>query len=224
MPASFAPDVVDPLFGLLVGLLDAGAYGRLEHAAVDSLVRSRGGSRMPVEAVVELQRTPAAGGADAQVRVLFAGDLELDIPYSLLGYHPGSIRTTRELRLREWSLGDRPFWLPDQPGGRRIVVEDLRLWMVERGRLELDVDAWLDKLFGPRLDDVEITGMLLFRWRGKRWGLGFGYSRGGDGRTGVFDLSGDEMHFPAEEAFLHMGRQMRAEGEARLGASRPRDW
>lgn len=223
-----ADDVQDPLFALLAALIDENVFGGLEGAFLDSVMTAEGGTSLPYRLVESLQREPGDAHRDAIVRVRFRGEFKVPVPYSILGYHPGDMSSEQELTLSEWVLGHHTFAIPTQDDpSRTVAVEDLHLFGIEVGRVDLDVDWWLDKLMGKKLDDVDVTGFLVFRRDGVRYGLAFGYAEGGRGRTGVFDLGADEIVFPAPRDFLVMGRSMRARMETlqararRAGAAIP---
>lgn len=209
-----ADDVGDPVFALLAGLLDDNVFGRLEPAVVDSVVMSRGESKLPHRSMQWLTRAPAPGRRRATLSLRVEEDFKVPVPYSILGYNPGSLTTSEDLELWEWSLGDTPFqWTDEEGTSQRFTAEDATLFGLVSGTVRMDVDWWLDKLLGSRLDDVELVGFLLFHRDGTRYAVAFGYNPGGSGRTGVFDLTRDEIVFPAPKPYLHVGRTMRARVE-----------
>jgi hypothetical protein len=221
-----ADDVQDPLFALLAGLIDADVFGSVDGAFIDSVMTKEGGTSLPYHLIASLQREPGKAHRHAVVRVRFHDEFEVPVPYSILGYHPGDMSSDRSLVLWEWILGDRSFRVPtSEDPDRTVHVEDLHLFGIEAGHVDLDVDWWLDKLMGKKLDDVDVTGFLLFRREGARYGVAFGYTESGRGRSGVFDLGSDEILFPAPREYLVMGARMRAQMEAmfeRAGQAPPR--
>jgi hypothetical protein len=213
--ACVAEDVNDSGFAFLIGTLDCEIFGEFDHGFVDSLTEAHGGTKLPFEHLRVIRRSPGSDGADATVEVRFQEALDLPIPYSILGYNPGSLRATPALTLLEWRLGDQVFQIPGEDGkdDRELSVQDARLFGVVEGSFEFDIDGWLDRLMGGKLDDIGITGFLTFRRAGHAIGLGFGYTPKGAGRTGVFDLTRDEAIFPADREYLALGRLMRARTE-----------
>jgi hypothetical protein len=188
-------------------------------------VRTTAGSPLPYGQVQWLQRVPGAAGWHATVEVRFDGPFQAGVPYTILGYHPGSMKADADLELLEWDLGRQTFWLrsDDDASTRRAYVADaVRLFGVHEGHVDLDVAWFLDRLLRGALDDVEVTGFAFVRMDGRPYGLAFGYNPKGKGRTGVFDFQADEVVFPAPRHFLAMGRTLRARMEAlsaRLDAS-----
>jgi hypothetical protein len=208
-----ADDVGDPLLALLIGVLDADAFGTVGRGLLDSVVVAGGGSKLPYEDVKTLAREPAGGGVISEVEILLRRAVDLGVPYSILGYHPGSVRAPKQVLLREWRIPQHDIrWVEDDHSREARFVE-LRLFSVEKGRIEMDVDWWLDKLLGSKLDDTHLVGFVITEHEGKRYAVAFGYTKDGRGRSGCFDLEADEIIFPAPMEFLHLGREMRARVE-----------
>jgi hypothetical protein len=216
-----AQDVRDPLLALVVGLLDVDAYGGLAPVAIDSVVRAHGGSKLPYRELVQVDRRPRTDASKAHVDVQLRHEMNLPVPYSILGYNPGSMRASRRFALREWHVSDFHFRLLDKGVWRDHVYADVQLFGVTEGWLRMDVDWWLDKLLGARLDDTQLVGVALLTRERRRLAVAFGYTSDRQGRTGVFDLGKDEVVFPAPRDLLALGRELRGEVERRLGAPAP---
>ena len=217
-PVMLAEDVFDPIFGFFLAVLDLDQLGVVDAAFLDSLARVEGGSKVPYQSIATMGREEVEG-ADAVVRITLSGKFEAPIPFSILGYRPGSIRATEEMDMLHWALGDRSFVIDAEKSGEDpevVTVEGSQLFVFSAGSMEMDIDAWLDRLLGSRLDDVTLAGFYVFRHEGKRIGLGFGYNPKGHGRTGAFDFSLNESIFPASRAYLSIGRQVRGIAEQRL--------
>jgi hypothetical protein len=215
-PLSLVHDVKDPVFALLASLVEGEVYGQLSVGTLDSVVQATDGSSLPYQQIRWLRRMPAPRGWHATIEVEFAGRFEADVPYSILGYHPGSMKADAELVLFEWDLGRQTFWLrsdDDETTRRPYVADAVRLFGVREGRVDLDVAWFLDRMLRGALDDVTVTGFAFVRMGGKPYGLAFGYNAKGKGRTGVFDFQTDEVVFPAPKHFLSMGRILRGRME-----------
>lgn len=216
-----AADVGDPLLSFLVGVLDADAYGRVGRALLDSVVTVGGGSKLPYEHIVKLERRRLqARAAKSDVEVRLSKPVDLGVPYSILGYHPGSVRAPEHVSLREWRIPRHAIRWVDGDRSREDVFQDIHLFSLEEGRVEMDVDWWLDKLLGKKLDDTHLVGFAVMKHEGRRYAVAFGYTKGGQGRSGCFDLEKDEIIFPAPKKFLHLGREMRTRVERLSGRAR----
>ena len=215
--ATLSEDVFDPVFAFMLSVLERDLYGSVDTAWFDSLVTAEGGSKMPYDAVATMERWPAEDGADALVRITMGETTRFDIPYSILGYHPGEMRFAPVIEMLHWEIGDRHFEFDRGDEGTLTVdVRDAHLFVLSRGSVEMDIDGWLDRIMGGKLDDVELTGFFVFRDGRDHVGLGFGYNRSGGGRTGAFDFVRNESIFPASRAYLSVGRTMRNVAERRL--------
>ncbi|MAE71780.1 MAG: hypothetical protein CME06_15085 [Gemmatimonadetes bacterium] len=202
----------DPVFAYLVAMADDDARGELSGKVLDSLVVESGRrSRLPHRFLSEIVRRVGPPDRPAELRISFAEPLRLPVPYSILGYHPGSLRISDEVELDEWSLGR--VRLPDGPDGKRRYLEEVKLLVVRRGELVIDIDWWIDKLFGGKLDDTDIVALALVRFEGGIFGIATGYNSSGRGRSGTFDFFEDEIVFPSPSHFKFAGRTLRGRAE-----------
>ena len=215
---ALAPDVRDPLLALIVGLLDLDAYGGLSPGAIDSVVRAHGGSKLPYREVVLVDRRPRSDAAVADVDVQLRRQLDQPVPYSILGYNPGSMLASPHFALREWRVPDVRVRFQEGKDWLDRQYLDLQLFGIVEGWIRMDVDWWLDKLLAGKLDDTQLVGVALLSWRESRVAVAFGYTSEMQGRTGVFDLTKDEVIFPAPRELLALGRTLRGEVERRLAA------
>ena len=214
-PLPIAESVKDPVFSILLGLVGAERHGVLRGERLDREVRARGGSeRFLYHKIAWLSRRPTEPGA-AEVQVQFLGPLELPFPYSILGYHPGSVRASVSCRLREWYVGDAELGVR---GGR---FTDVRLFSLEEGEVLVDVDGWLDLLAGDALDDARLTGLALLRHGPRRYGIAFGYNKKGEGRAGVLDFGLDEVLMPPPSVLKGVVRDLVRRTDALRKPPRP---
>ena len=111
IPASGEPDlpavlriaagVKDPVFAVLIGILESESYGTLSHARLEAeLARQPARSRLPFRQMRDLQRLPSGLG-EARVVLRFEAPVDQPIPYSILGYHPGSFGASTTCVFRE---------------------------------------------------------------------------------------------------------------------------
>jgi len=114
------------------------------------------------------------------VVTLDAERLDIPMPYSILGYHPGTLGFGSPLVIHEWRLGTGEVRVRTGEGSRPETVHGLTVFQVVSGWSVLDVDSWLDKLLGKQLDDAAILGFVAARARGRI--VGVGISAGRDGR------------------------------------------
>ncbi len=208
-----ASDVRDPLSALLIGLLDADRFGCIPADALAAEVRRSGRRTVwPYRRIRRIARRAADAAGPIRVAVELDGRLELPIPYRILWlYRPGTMWSDASLRASDWPIGT----LTVAPAtGPQLRLEGVHLLRLEQGRAGVDIDAWLDRLMGGRLDDMTVGGVALFRCQGRSWAMAIGQNPRGARRFGLFDLTSDEIVFPAPEAFKVVARQVRVLLEA----------
>lgn len=204
-PANGAPEIREPFFAIVIAIAEGDSLGVWTGPELRARVRASGRrSRLPVERIVRLERREAAP-AEAETRDgarrARTWRLELDrplatpMPYDILGYHPGSLRLSREIVLGEWRLGDVNLHLPGkgQEPGRDFAVAGLLVLRLEQGWLVLDADALVDRLLGAALDDTWTEGIALARVDGERAAVALGQNRDGRPLSGEFDLRQDKV-------------------------------
>jgi hypothetical protein len=211
-----AEGVTDPLFSAMVGVVDADFYGGIRQAQIDSIVVANGGSKLPHEVFAEIRRAPVPGAAAALVQFILLEEVDRPIPYSLLGYNPGSIRASQQLDFLEFDIGRRRYLVKIDDEQIVVEIESAHLLVLADGYMEMDFDGWLDRLLGSKLDDMHVKAFLLFTIEDQRFSLGMGQTKKGRGKTGAFDFLEDSTVFPAPKELLVVGREMRAEGLRRF--------
>lgn len=189
-PLPAADTVKDPVFSILLGVLDAEQQGLLRGDRLDREVRRRGGSdRFLYNKIAWVSRQSVAPGT-SEIRVRFRTAVQLPFPYSILGYHPGRVKSSESCRLREWHLGDVVM------GSRQQSFKGVKLFALEEGSVFVDVDGWIDALAGAALDDAGLSGLALMRYGPRRYGVAYGYNREGKLRSGVLDFGQDKVLLP----------------------------
>lgn len=222
----YVDEIRDPIFSILVGLVDSDIYGTLtQDRLVMQLDRMGRTSHLPYKSVREVTRLPAGEDRPTnEISVIFDGELALPIPYSILGYNPGSFRATERCLFREWNLGTVTLQHSTKRGEEiemvPVVLEDVHLYGLEQGEVTLDIDGWVDRMFGGSLDDTDIVGLMLCRYQGKWIGVAMGYNEDKRGRSGALDFREDKVVFPSPDEIKTVGRTMRSRLESLLADSR----
>jgi hypothetical protein len=213
----FDPQVADPVFSVLVALVRADLHGTLtrEHL-VRELERRRVRSRLPYAAVREVVRLPGTAGAQALVTIRFESSLDVPIPYRILWYHPGRIRGGGICAFREWSLGNVgvPYRARPETAAATLALSDVHVFELETGRLQVDIDGWLDRLMGSALDDTDLVGLAVFDLAGRGYGMALGHNSGQRPRSGAFDFREDRVVFPMSGELKAVARSLRARLES----------
>ena len=219
------PDVRDPVFAILLGLIEEDGCGTISAEDLYREVRrSDRDTNIPIRHLREVRRTPLEGHPRAEVVLVSKQDISLPVPYRILMYRPGQVRTTRVLVLDEWELGTVSLTGSTRADGSRmrVVLEDVRVWGIRKGKVELDVDGWLDKLMGSKLDDTRMIGFALFRYGGQLLGMAVGYNDDGKGRSGTFSFRSDKILFPNPPPLKLVGAHLRGRLERLMPAAAAR--
>lgn len=206
----FAEGVEQPVFGFLIDQLDDGYVGVITSDHLKAVIEAHPKkSRFSHTIFSELRRAPQPKSERAFSLIVMPGPSQVSVPYSFLGYHPGTIEVSENVLMEEWHLGEyklRDAWNVDQ---NTYELSDVTLWGILDGILFLDVDGWLDKMLGGKLDDTRLVGGVLFTYEGVRYALAMGYNDNGQGQYGALDLKRDRAHVSSPNALKVVSRNMR---------------
>ncbi len=210
------PEIREPLFAMVLGLAEADSLGQWEGTDILEFAGATGReTNLPLENLVSfMRRRPRAQERaawpgvrlEAVWEIELTGDLEPAMPYSILGYHPGTLRVTRHLQLAETYLGETRFSVDSE----NFVVRDIRIFRIQKGQVALDVDGWLDFLLGKKLDDAAVLAFLAGREPdGGRIALAVSVGREGRPIYGEFDLRQDKVLPNGRPAAMGLSRSCR---------------
>jgi len=186
--------VTDRFYGYLIGLVDASTCGVVDGRQLHSVLKGHmGKTAIPFETIKEIRRECAPGSSVRDVSITFTGDLEAPVPYSILGYHPGSVAASRNVKFLEWYMPSQKISVSNQ---QTLELSQIFIFGVYEGWAVVDIDAWVDKILGGFLDDTRIVTMALFKYKGEWHGLAAGYGRSGEGRSGIFNFHTNKILFP----------------------------
>jgi hypothetical protein len=186
--------VADRFYSYLIGLVDANTCGVIDSRKLDEVLHDfKGKTSVPFEKIKEIQRQCVTGSSVRGVSMAFNGDLEAPIPYSILGYHPGTVRASQTVGFLEWYLPSDEIWVNAKES---LELSDVFVFGIYNGWAVVDIDAWMDRLLGRFLDDTRITVIVLFKYKGEWHGLAGGYGRSGEGRSGIFNFHTNKILFP----------------------------
>jgi hypothetical protein len=119
--------------------------------------------------------------------------LEIPMPYSILGYHPGKLSFDGPIVLREWPLGERSIHVSVEDVTRRYLATAVTVFEIAAGWIILDVDAWLDTLLGSAADDAAMRGFVVGWVDGELVGVGNSAGRKGRRILGELDFRSGEV-------------------------------
>lgn len=215
LPLLPAAGVRDPVFAVLVALALDRHEGVNDAARLQEAIRSTGRpTKLPLALLVGVTRQPIPGDSlSVAVEARFTRALDLPVPYKILVYHPGSFRGSPRLLFRELELGALALHHDDYVEkkwiGRTLELSDVRLYLLEEGNLSIDIDGWLDRLAGEKLDDTFVNGLVIFRMNGALYGTAIGHNRRGEGRSGTLAFADDRLIYPNSPELKTVARALR---------------
>jgi hypothetical protein len=200
-------EVKDRFFAYLIGLAEADAYGKLSTNDIGTaLGKFSGRTRVPFELITGIERRRGEPGGPGVVTISFLEQLKTPVPYSILGYHPGSVWADTVVTFYEWFVPKKSIWVGE---GSRITLTQIHVFGTAEGWAVVDIDAWVDKLLGGRLDDTWLVVMSLFKYEDVWYGIAAGYGPGGEGRSGVFNFKTNNILFPTPDDMKTLGPYFR---------------
>jgi len=210
-PVADGPEIRDPLFEFMVNLVEGDSLGVWSRDDILTYITASGRpSKLPVERLVSVSRNivPLEEAERAfhfparrALRLELKADLRLPLPYSILGYHPGTLHVSRVVETVEWDLLSATLRLSDEGDDpARIWAPSIKALGIKTGHVVLDVDGWIDRLLGKKLDDTWIEGFVVARVSGAPDpqdnginGLVLGRSRKNRPLSGAFDFRNDKV-------------------------------
>ena len=200
-------EVKDKFYSYLIGLAQVDTCGVLDAADLARVLADyEGKTSIPFEVIKDISRSCSDGTSPKEVSIRFNGELKTPVPYSILGYHPGAVRTSSTVRFYEWDIPYKTLrWSHNEP----IDLSHIHVFGIYEGWAVVDIDSWLDALLGGLLDDTRIVVLALFQYEGEWHGLAAGYGPSGEGRSGVFNFSKNEILFPTPAHLRILGPYFR---------------
>lgn len=192
--------VRDPLFGFVFAMVARDSLGAWTAADLDSFAAGWGAdSDFPVaDHLVGLRREAIPddqllGRRGVRCRRRWVVELrpellEIPMPYSILGYHPGKLSFRTPLVLNEWPVGARSIDVTVEGATRRYPVTGLTVFQIVQGWIILDVDGWVDALLGKAADDAVMQGFTVGWSDGELIGVGSSAGRKGRRIYGELDF------------------------------------
>ncbi|MBU8869924.1 MAG: hypothetical protein KOO60_03505 [Gemmatimonadales bacterium] len=195
--------ITEPLFAFLLALASGDSLGLWTGEDITQFAADSGRrSKFPLDQFVSVERRrPLASESSlwpdgylvAKWELKLIGDLDRPMPYSILGYHPGSLRISDTLVLSELNLGDRTFIVPGKEEPQPRHFDAIKALRVDVGSVVLDADAIPDALLRGNLDDAWTLGFVLTREGNRQVGLAVSVKRDGGAIFGELDFTTEKI-------------------------------
>ncbi|MBU0740778.1 hypothetical protein KJ554_00340 [bacterium] len=227
------PEIRDPFFEFVTRIVENDSLGVWSRDDLSAYVAASGRpTKLPIDRVVAFSRLGDGKTSRRVVRLELDGDLELPLPYSILGYHPGTLFVSHVVVATEIDLHDAMLRVPDDQGRTvRFWASGMKALVLGEGYVVLDVDGLVDRLLGGKLDDTWMEGFLLARVRDAPVpgddglnGLALGRSREGRPLSGSFDFRRDKVlpnNRPVARALALYARRLVTLHEKRAWSRQP---
>jgi hypothetical protein len=183
-------EVKDSLLAYAVGVIHAGIEVELDHDfLLNTLSEFKSTTGLPFEKVrlISQRRTP--GSPFDTFTVGFLHEMRIPVPFSLLGYHPGMIRSSENVVFVEQRLPLRVL-------GDGSAIAPLYVFQLREGYAQIDVDDWITFLFSNIIDDITIRALAVFRYERHWFCMLVGTGRKGQLIAGMLDFRTDRILFP----------------------------
>jgi hypothetical protein len=206
-----APGVRDPALAFLAGLLRSDVLDTLAGADIRQAASRRDESTLiPLRLLDRMGRGSAGKEGERVVTFWLTRDGKVAAPYSLLGYHPGSVLIAQRVVLHEWKVGRVVI---TERGKGSFVLDECYLWAVEEGAVAIDIDGFVDNLLGGAVDDMRVTTLAFFSLDAVRYAMAMGYNAQEQGRSGALNLAKNELEFPSSWKLKSAGKLLRRKAE-----------
>lgn len=190
-------EVKDTFFSWLVGIIYAGLDVELDSATLRSvLVEFRSNVDLPFNRITDV-RHEAPRSTQGALAITFDGPMRVPVPFAILWYHPGSIRSTAVVRFSEERL--------EAASAGGATFGPVYAFRLVQGDVQFDIDEWLDVLLGDLIDDVSVHLVAIVRWQGTWRGLLGGANRAGRRYVAAFDFARNVIQFPVPRELSRLG-------------------
>lgn len=198
-------EVKDSFFAYVIGVIRSGVEVDISNAGMrEILTEFKTSLDLPFDLVSSVRQHQEQAGGERTLSILFHESVKIPIPFSFLGYHPGSILASAQIRFADSpSAGAKPSVPPPTD-----PVFALRL---TEGRVTVDVDDWLEWLLPGIVEDLSVNMIAIFKYQGDWFCLlsGTGVRRG-DAIHEFFNFTHNRIVFPIPGDLIELGNTITA--------------
>ena len=163
--------VRDTFFAYVLGIVFTGTEVDIDNAGMRSILKEfQTKLKFPFDLVGRVVQHGELDTDQRTISLVFADPVAIPIPYSFLGYHPGTLRSTQELDFRV----TRSSYIDPRDPSLYTPVYNLAL---ADGSVVIDIDDWLVYLLSNVVDKLEVRHIVFFSYQGEWIGLVEGRGR-----------------------------------------------
>jgi len=192
--------VKDTFFAYVLGIVLTGVEVDIDNAQMRDVLREfQSRLKFPFDLVNRVVQHNEEDTGARTISLIFNGDVIIPIPFSFLGYHPGTLRSTERLNFRviRSSYTD--------PADPRVYTPVYDLTLAD-GSVLIDIDDWLVYLLWKVLDKLEVRHIVFFSYQGDWIGLVEGKGKlFNRNMREYFDFTNNRIIYPIPDKLDAMG-------------------
>ena len=192
--------VRDTFFAYVLGIVLEGLEVDIDNAEMRKiLIEFKSKMDVPFDLITRVIQHNGPETGERTISLVFNGAVAIPIPFSLLGYHPGTVRSTEEVSFHVL----RTLYADPKDPTFSTWVYDLAL---SDGNVLIDVDDWIVYILGNVFDKIQVRHIVFFNYDNKWIGLleGKGKVFGRDMRE-YFDFTHNGILFPPSARLDEIG-------------------
>jgi hypothetical protein len=196
---ALSPDEVkDTFFAYVIGVIISGVEVDLTNSDLrDILTEFKTSLDLPFDLITAVRQTYDPESGQRSLSIDFNSSVDIPIPFSFLGYHPGVILASQSLHLSEMNPASSD---PTQPSSAVFVLR-----LIEGG-ITVDVDDWIEFLL-PIVDDLFVRMLVIFKYEDTWYCMLEGIGKRGEEIMEFFNFTRNLIVFPVPSSFTALGKR-----------------
>lgn len=196
-------EVKDTFFAYALGIIGGGVEFDVDNAQMRTMFAEfKTALGVPFDLITRFSQHTDPGTGEQRIRLEFARDVVIPVPFTILFYHPGSIIATRFVGFDV----HRSTWV-DPDAGATLREGPLYDLVLSEGSIFVNIDEWLKVL--SSLENASISHIIFFRWHRDWMGMLVGTGRGTRRvLRAYFDFTRNAIVFPVPPSLDRAGRDL----------------
>ncbi len=182
----------DSFFAYVLGIVYSGTNVDVDNKQMREILNEfRSSANLPFDLVTRARQSTDSSSRVRTIGLEFQHDINIQVPFSLLFYHPGSIVSSQMLSFSVTHLTPEVALPP-------YVSSPVFVLTLTNGSVLMTINGWLKALMAAyQFEDTWLRHVVFFKWRGDQIGLfeGVGRETGREHRA-YFNFTSNAMVFP----------------------------